>query len=176
MRPMSLTESGESDASVSLSGLFEGRFSNGEAKSDVRDIARMICKGGWPALIGRDEAALDLPSQYLNAMFSVSVEKAGLDGSSARRAAVSLARNMGKSVTYRTLYEDAFGARSEKRPNPGIYQQEVQPYARFFEQQYFVEEMLGWDAPVKSRSRVRTKPKRSFVDPLSFRCVARSFS
>lgn len=165
MRPMSLAESGESDASVSLSDLFEGRFSNGEAKSDVRDIARMICRGGWPALVGRDEAASDLPSQYLNAMFSVSAKKAGLDGSSARRVAVSLARNMGKSVTYRTLYEDAFGARSEKRPNPGIYQQEVQPYIRFFEQQYFVEEMLGWDAPVKSRSRVRTKPKRSFVDP-----------
>lgn len=165
MRPMSLAESGESDASVSLSDLFEGRFSNGEAKSDVRDIARMICRGGWPALVGRDDAASDLPSQYLNAMFSVSAKKVGLDGSSARRVAVSLARNMGKSVTYRTLYEDAFGARSEKRPNPGIYQQEVQPYVRFFEQQYFVEEMLGWDAPVKSRSRVRTKPKRSFVDP-----------
>lgn len=27
--------------------------------------------------------------------------------------------------------------------------------------------VFGWDAPVRSKSRVRTKPKRYFADPLS---------
>lgn len=165
MRPMSLAESGESNGSVSLADLFEGRFAQGAAVSNVRDLARFICRGGWPALVGRGDATPDLAAQYLNALFTVSAEKAGLDGHEARRVAVSLARNMGKTVTYRTLYEDAFGARSEKKTNPSMYQQRVAPFLRFFEQQYFTEDQDGWDAPVKARSRVRTKPKRTFVDP-----------
>ena len=28
-----------------------------------------------------------------------------------------------------------------------------------------MEEQCGWDAPVKAKSRVRSKPKRTFVDP-----------
>lgn len=165
LRPMSLVESGESDATVSLAGLFDGQFSSGSAVTDVRDLAGILCRGGWPVAIDRSATASDLAAQYLNALFSISAEKAGLDERMARRVALSLARNMGKSVTYRTLYEDAFGVRSEDKRNPSIYQQEVSPYLKFFEQQYFIEEQPGWDAPVKSRSRVRTKPKRTFADP-----------
>jgi predicted AAA+ superfamily ATPase len=35
----------------------------------------------------------------------------------------------------------------------------------FLKEQFIVEDLAGWDAPVKSRSRVRTKPKRYFADP-----------
>jgi hypothetical protein len=31
--------------------------------------------------------------------------------------------------------------------------------------QFLIEEVFGWDAPVKSKSRVRTSPIRSFADP-----------
>lgn len=164
MRPMSLAESGISDGSVSLAGLFEGEMNQGPVDSDIRDIAQSICLGGWPALLGRREAASMLPSQYLDALFSVSAEKCGLDGRIARKVAMSLARNMGKATTYKTLYRDTFGQESEKS-SPSMYQQAIHPYIRFFLQQYFIEEQTGWDAPVKSRSRVRTKPKRTFVDP-----------
>ena len=35
----------------------------------------------------------------------------------------------------------------------------------YIRQSYLVRELTGWDAPVKSRARVRTKPKRYIVDP-----------
>ena len=42
MRPMSLAESGDSDQSVSLRGLFEGSFEQRAVKTDVRSLARLI--------------------------------------------------------------------------------------------------------------------------------------
>lgn len=164
MRPMSLFESGASDGSVSLVSLFDGHMEQGAVTSDIRVLARHLCNGGWPALAGRQDAQPMLAAQYLNALFSVSAEAAGLDGQIARKVALSLARNMGKTVTYKTLYQDTF-ASSDESVNPSICQQEISPYLRFFIQQFFIEEQMGWDAPVKSRSRVRTKPKRTFVDP-----------
>lgn len=164
MRPMSLFESGASDGSVSLASLFDGHMEQGAVTSDIRELARHLCNGGWPALAGRENAQAILAAQYLNALFSVSAEAAGLDGQIARKVALSLARNMGKTVTYKTLYQDTF-ASSNESVNPSICQQEISPYLRFFVQQFFIEEQMGWDAPVKSRSRVRTKPKRTFVDP-----------
>ena len=49
MRPMSLWESGESNGSVSLNDLFEGK--NIEVQNNnltLEDIAYLICRGGWP--------------------------------------------------------------------------------------------------------------------------------
>ncbi len=109
MRPMSLQESGDSDGSVSLVGLFDGEFVPGQVETDIRDISRLICRGGWPAALGVEEDfAGDLPSQYLSALFEVSAPKRGLDPRTTRRVATALARNMGRTATYRTLYADVF--------------------------------------------------------------------
>ena len=166
MRPMSLFESGNSDGSISLGGLFEGEFRKQKVETDVHELARLICQGGWPASIGgRSDAAGDLPAQYLTALFEVSTQKVGLDGRLLRRLGVSLARNVGKSVTYKTLYRDVFNEEGAEKLNSAICQQKLEPLITFLKDQYAIEDLDGWDAPVKSRSRVRSKPKRSFVDP-----------
>lgn len=166
MRPMSLFESGESDGSVSLAGLFDGEFKVQPVKTDVRNLARVICRGGWPAALHDDEElASDLPAQYLDALFRVSAPKRRLDAHMARRVAVSLARNVGKAVTYKTLFADASEGEGAINIDSTLAFQKTEPYVRFFKDQYFIEDQMGWDAPVKSRSRVRLKPKRSFADP-----------
>ena len=166
MRPMSLAESGDSDQSVSLRGLFEGSFEQRAVKTDVRSLARLICQGGWPASLDVDPSlARDLPAQYLAALFEVSARKADLDPYLARRVAVSLARNTGKTLTYKTLFADVSeGEPSSKLSDAGV-RERLEPYLSFFKAQYFIEDQRGWDAPIKSRSRVRTKPKRTFADP-----------
>ena len=166
MRPMSLQESGDSDGSVSLAGLFDGEFAPGQVETDIREIARLICRGGWPAALGvEEELAGDLPSQYLSALFDVSAPKRGLDPRMTRRVATALARTMGRTATYRTLYADVFAEEPPSGMDNSQIRQALLPYLSFFEGQYFVEEQSGWDAPVRSRSRVRSKPKRTFVDP-----------
>ena len=166
MRPMSLQESGDSDGSVSLVGLFDGEFVPGQVETDIRDISRLICRGGWPAALGVEEDfAGDLPSQYLAALFEVSAPKRGLDPRTTRRVATALARNMGRTATYRTLYADVFAEDPPTGMDNSQIRQALLPYLSFFDSQYFVEEQAGWDAPVKSKSRVRSKLKRTFVDP-----------
>ena len=145
---------------------FEGEFQTASCKSGIREIARLVCRGGWPAALDMDESmAADLPAQYLNALFEVSAAKAGLSPRTARRTAVSLARNADRAVTFKTLFTDVFEEGADLAASPATYQQRIDPYVSFFRGQYFIEELPGWDAPVKSRSRVRRKPKRTFADP-----------
>lgn len=166
MRTMSLQESGDSDGSASLAGLFEGTCPTRQVSTDIRDVAHLICRGGWPAAIASPGvASADLPAQYLDALFSISAAQAGLDPRLARRVAVALARNMGKTPTYRTLYANSFAEEPPKDADTGTLRKRLLPYLEFFEGQYFTEEQTGWDAPVKARSRVRSKAKRTFADP-----------
>lgn len=166
MRPMSLFESGESSGEVSLAGLFEGGFSTKPVEVDVRSLAHAVCRGGWPAAIGcEDDLVGDVPAQYLDALFSVSAAKRGIDGRQARRLATSLARNLGTVMTYKAMYADVNDGEILAGASNSAYRNELSPYIAFFEDQYFVENQGGWDAPVKSKSRVRSKPKRTFADP-----------
>ena len=67
MRTMSLQESGDSTASVSLQWLFEKHAEQPEGMSniDIDRLAFLICRGGWPNSIGkREEDALDLAYDY----------------------------------------------------------------------------------------------------------------
>jgi len=166
MRPMSLYESGTSDGRISLKDLFEGKFETSQVQTDLRDIARFICAGGWPVALGRnDDIAGDLPAQYLDATFSVSAPRCGLDPYETRKVAGSLARNLGKTLTYRVLYADVYAEEPPRDADNSALRQRLLPFNNFFKDQYFIEEQSGWDAPVKSRSRVRSKPKHTFADP-----------
>ena len=166
MRPMSLYESGDSDGSISLEGLFEGEFETQKVETSAKNLAQLICRGGWPASVTEKvSVAGDLPAQYLTALFEVSANGAGVDGRMARRLGLSLARNIGKSVTYKTLYRDVFSMDNDEKIDSSICQQKLEPFVSFLKDQYAIEDLDGWNAPVKSRSRVRSKPKRSFVDP-----------
>jgi predicted AAA+ superfamily ATPase len=166
MRPMSLSESGNSDGSISLGGLFEGEFKTKQVTTDVRELARLVCLGGWPAMLDMPEELLgDLPAQYLDALFGVSAVKRSLDPDVARKVAVSFARNMGKTLTFKTLDADVFETEPSASMDPSLFRQALDPYLRFFKDQYFIEDLGGWDAPIKSRSRIRSKPMRTFCDP-----------
>lgn len=166
MRPMSLYESGESTGAVSLSGLFEGARTTKPVVVDTRALARAVCRGGWPATIeSEDEFIGDLPAQYLDALFSISAAQRGIDGRRARKLATSLARNLGTVMTYKTMYADITDGEPLEVASNSMYRNALAPYIAFFEDQYFIENQSGWDAPVKSKSRIRSKPKRTFVDP-----------
>jgi len=66
LRPMSLSETGDSDNSVSLSGLFEGRFQNARVRAELRGLAGLIRKGGWPGALYLDPDVAELiPNQYV---------------------------------------------------------------------------------------------------------------
>jgi predicted AAA+ superfamily ATPase len=164
---MSLAESGHSNKTVSLAGLFDapdGEFKPRQVKTDLLDIASLICRGGWPgALDLSDELALMIPNQYLDTLLSSWASKQGRGEQLSRRLLHSLARNIGKAVSKETLIADI--GQGESGDSLSTTRPTLDKYLESLASQFLIEEMVGWDAPVKSRSRVRTSPVRSFADP-----------
>lgn len=158
---MTLQEMGVSSGAVSLAGLFEGRFEAQLVQQRLEPLAEVICKGGWPALAMRDSRAPEYLDAYFDALFEVSVPRKGLSGPESRRVALSLARNLGSAVRLSTVAEDAQLAAS----NPKMGAERASAHIAALESLYVVEVLTGWDAPIRSKSRLRTKPKRYFADP-----------
>lgn len=155
-------ERGLSTGSVSLSGLFEGAFDPSACETSLAPLADAICCGGWPSLVGADaQTAAEVVDQYLDAMFEVSVPKKGGTPDMARRIVSSLARNVAAAATLQTIAQDASLGDEAGAPAAST----VTSYLKMLEGMYVIEGLHGWDAPVRAKSRLRTKPKRYFADP-----------
>lgn len=162
MSTMTLWELGKSEGLVSLADLFDGQFTPGVAPdTGLAFVADAVCCGGWPALEGSSPSdAAEAIVQYLDALFEVSVPKKGGNPRTARRIANSLARNVATAATFNTIASDALDVKGSEPAASTIA-----TYLSLLEELFFIEEVNGWDAPVRAKSRVRTKPKRYFADP-----------
>lgn len=164
MYPFSLAESGESERSVSLRGLFAHRFQPAKVENDTRQLAELICRGGWPeALDLSAENGQLVAREYLRLVFEKSAPKHGKSGEVARRLCFSIARNLGQSPTYKTIISDMYGG--EDNPSSLVTEQTLASYLEFLRSIYLVEEVPGWVPPKRSKKRLATKPKRYFADP-----------
>jgi len=160
MRPMALCESNETCGGVSLSEMFDGEFSPVVKMTTVEDIARWCCRGGWPSIVGlEDEFALETPSEYVKSIVELSVPRQGKSGDTALRLLRSLSFNAAQSPTLKTLAKDMGDNGSTAAQNT------VSDYLALLKELYIIEELPGWAPPLRSKHRVRTKPKRYFVDP-----------
>lgn len=162
MRPMSLAETGDSSAAVSLASLFEtGTLEPARRETGLAEVARWCCRGGWPANLGvPDEAALETPAQYVESALDVNVIEEGRSPETARALMLALALNAGQAATYRTLSRDmSYGESS------GASDETVAAYLDLLERLHLTESLPGWEPPLRAKARVRVKPKRYFVDP-----------
>lgn len=160
MCTMTLCERGVSTRSVSLKGLFDGRFEPSPSSLGIERLSQLICQGGWPAVaVGASPDATAAVDGYLAALFEESIPRVGKSGELARQIAQSLARNVGTSATLGTIAKDA-SAGEDISPSEAT----VRSYLEEFKRNYFISELPAWDAPVRSRSRVRSRPKRYFAD------------
>jgi predicted AAA+ superfamily ATPase len=166
MRPFSLFEMGLSDGRVSLEALFNGEpFGAFPVETALDTLASYVCGGGWPAAFGKPLAAAQMiAQQYMESIFEDSAPRMGKTPEMARRAFSSLARNNGSSATFNTLASDmAAGEHEDFLSRPA--RTTIESYLDFYRDIYLMEELPGWDAPIRSKKRLRTKPKRYVVDP-----------
>lgn len=162
MRPMSLVELGESTGEVSLRALLEGRGLNPlRHETDVADVARWCCRGGWPANLALDdESAYETVGQYLQSVLDVNVIDEDKSPEIAFALMKSLAFNASQAVTYRTLASDMSYGEGRR-----VDDDTVRSYLELFGRLHLVEDLAGWEPPMRAKARVRVKPKRYFVDP-----------
>ncbi len=159
---MTLFEMGASDGSVSLSGLFKGEFASGPVDTDLSALARMVCRGGWPAVLELpDDATAPIPASYIEAFVTNAEGKLSLSSAQLRGLLASMARNVGSAVTQGTLAKDVYQAEKVSASE----RQQIARGLEFIERHYVATPLHGWDAPIKSPHRLRTKPKWVFADP-----------
>lgn len=161
MRPMALCESGEGEAKVSLRALLSGEeLRPARKETGLANVARWCCRGGWPANIGlSDEAAAETASQYIQSVLDVNVIEDGRSPEMALALLRAMAMNISQAVTYKTLIKDA----SDGVSGPDV--DTVAAYLDLFDRLKLTEGLHGWEPPMRSKARVRVKPKRYFCDP-----------
>ena len=164
MAPMSLAESGDSKATVSLAALFEGDFRPDTCAKDTLRLVELACRGGWPEAVesSAEEAQL-VAREYLNLILSETVPDQKMDPFVAERLIASIARNLGQSATYATIVKDIYGA--EEKPQALLTEGRLAEYLQLLKRLYLMEEVPGWVPPARSKKRFLTKPKRYLADP-----------
>ena len=165
MRPMSLYESGDSSGKVSLQALCEGKLTptiTGEA--DLRTLAHLIVRGGWPGNLNIDDADISLlPSEYLDAVIDDDVNRVDETRRDSRKVRLllrSLARNESTTATNRTLKNDI-----KEIDDEDIDVETVATYLDIFNRLFLTDNQPPYAAKLRSSVRVKQAEKRHFCDP-----------
>lgn len=165
MRPMSLWESGESSGEVSLQALFEdSQHITGHNKWQLRDIAFLLCRGGWPAALNdAPEDALQTAINYVDAISESDISR--FDGTlrnpdRCRSLLRSLSRLQASQASYSVIIDDL--AANETNT---LSDKTVASYINALRNIFVVEDMKAWNTNLRSKTAIRTTDTRYFVDP-----------
>ena len=165
MRPMSLYESGDSSGKVSLQDLCEGKLTPAiTGDVDLRTLARLTVRGGWPGNLETDSADISLlPNEYLNAVIDDDVNRIDeirRDSRKIRLLLRSLARNESTTATNRTLKNDI-----KEIDDEDIDVETVATYLDIFNRLFLTDNQPPFSAKLRSSVRVKQAEKRHFCDP-----------
>lgn len=165
MRPMSLYESGDSSGKVSLQDLCEGKLTPAiTGDVDLRTLARLTVRGGWPGNLETDSADISLlPNEYLNAVIDDDVNRIDeirRDSRKIRLLLRSLARNESTTATNRTLKNDI-----KEIDDEDIDVETVATYLDIFNRLFLTDNQPPFSEKLRSSIRVKQAEKRHFCDP-----------
>ena len=185
MRPMTLFESGDSDGSVSLGELFkdygelvkssgdlvrDGDLFKGQkelavkSRLDVRKIAYLICRGGWPKAIGQsDKIALKQAYDYYDAVVLSDISRADGVIRNPQRVKLlmrSFSRFIASDGKVSSIRKDMSYNDTDSLDENTIYS-----YINALKQIFVVEDLPAWSPNLRSKTAIRTSDTRHFVDP-----------
>lgn len=168
MLPMSLWESGESTGEVSLVELFDNPHYDIDGKTSSITIEGLIfaaARGGWPAALSvrSSRAQLLIAKNYVRSVCDEDVSR--LDGKQ-RDAKVaeallrSYARNISTLAKKTTLLGDITSA-----GEVSVSIDTFSDYERALERLFVIQNIEAWSPAIRSKTAIRTSPKRGFCDP-----------
>jgi len=165
MRTMSMWESNESSGEVSLEQLFNKNGNvSGKNKYQLKDIAHIICRGGFPsAVIEMDqEIALNYVKDYVNALVTsdiTSVDDIKRNPKRARMILKSYARHISTAAYMTTILKDVESAADIQDIRT------VNSYIEAFSKLLVIDETESWTPRLRSKTAIRTTSTKHFVDP-----------
>ena len=165
MRPMSLWESGESNGSVSLGDLFDGKAIEVQDNPlGLEEIAFLICRGGWPlATFMSGDVALDQARDYFETIYKVDIHRVDEVRRSSERARLlmrSYARNTGSATSFSKISADI-----KDNDNANISYETVSDYVDALKKLFVLEDMPAWNPNLRSKVAIQSSGTRYFTDP-----------
>ena len=165
MRPMSLQESGESNATVSLGNLFQtGKAAAIAANLDLMRLAFLLCRGGWPGTLQLPEkASLRQANNYVDAVVNSDISR--IDNVTrnpdfARKLLRSYSRYQGAQVSLKKIAEDILAGGSNNFSIDTLYD-----YVTALKKIFVIDDMEAWSPNLRSKTAIRTSDTRYFIDP-----------
>ncbi len=173
MRPMSLFESKDSNGTISLSELFNNNHDISAISSlTIEHIAKVIIRGGWPDSIGaREKISRKKSIDYVEAVINHDISRVdGIEKNPARIRMVmrSLARNISTMASIATIHRDTTA------DDNTVSEKTISSYINALRRIFVVEDLPAWNPAMRSKTAIRTSPKRHFVDPSIATAVLRA--
>ena len=163
MRPMTLFESRESNGSVSLKELFDGKTDIfGENPLSIPDLTTALCRGGWPNAVASNDRSSMTARNYVDAVVNYDIQRVdGIERNPfrARTLLRSYARNISTMAAISTIMADV------KANDTSISENTVYSYVNALRKIFLIEDIPAWKPSLRSKSAIRTSDKRQFVDP-----------
>lgn len=167
MRPMSLWESGDSNGAVSLKELFDNPISiSGVNNQDLRKIAYLTCRGGWPQaanLSDEEEIALDQALDYYDVVVNADINRVDSTERSperVKRLMRSYARSQGTQTSLAEIRKDMVA-----NDQDSLDENTINSYLNVLRKIFVVEDMAAWNPNLRSKTAIRSANTRYFVDP-----------
>lgn len=164
MRPMSLFESGDSSAEVSLTQMFSRENIAGSSEIDVESLAEIVCRGGWPeaVLSASTHSAIRLSRDYIESLIRVDVPRMGQSLSNAQYARLVL-QAYSRCISTQTPIETI--RRNIKHNQSELARSTVDAYLSALRSLYIIDELPAWAPSLHARSRIASTPTRHLTDP-----------
>lgn len=165
MRTMSSFESHDSNGIVSISNLKDNVFTPGISQKTIFDYSYLICRGGWPLAIDDDrDIALQQAKTFFDGLvnedlFSLKDIPLKKDVKRAMKLLKSYSRNISTEASNESIKADL------KENGDEIDKNTFVKYLLALERLYVIDELEAWNPNLRSKTAIREKSTRHFVDP-----------
>lgn len=164
MKPMSLFESGDSNGKISLREVVKGNWDYDGVMSDLTKakLSTVLCRGGWPSAIAHEQPNPQIISkQYVKATLETDVseiDNVNRNPLLARYILESYSKNISTLETDKTIYQDV-------KSKIDVSDRTIIDYLKVFEKLYITNEIPAWNPNIRSKTAIRTSPKKNLIDP-----------
>ncbi len=168
MLPMSLWESQESNGRISLKSLFNDVSTDIDGVTSdmsVEDIIFAACRGGWPASLNArsQEAKLLIARSYVKSVCAEDISR--VDGRQrneklANQILRSYARNISTLAKKKSMLADVTA-----QEDMSCSSETFDDYVNALERLFVIQDIDAWCPAIRSKTVIRSSPKRCFCDP-----------
>ena len=169
--PMSLWESLESSGEVSIQELFNNPdydIDGASSKLDIPGLILTACRGGWPATLQMPpKASMFIAKDYVNSVCEndiSAVDNKQRNPKIARQIMKSYARNISTLAKKSNILADVTASE-----DISLSMNTFDDYIAALEKLFVIQDIDAWCPAIRSKTAIRSSPKRCFVDPMCIR-------